>query len=581
MRRIAILLLLATSLFADEASDLRAARAVFEENIAAIHAKDRARYLAVYLQDEKLVRTGPAGFATGYEDFAKGAGAEWPSTLEATDLRLTPIKPGVVYGTYRYRVRYGANEVLGVSERLFVETPQGWRVALTGAIATPGVPPSPRAITNATLIDGRGGAPVPNATIVIRDGKIDCAGAQCTVPAGVDVIDGRGLFVTPGLVDSHVHFGQTAWADGRPDSIDVRSTHPYEKTIATLKAKPETFARSYLCSGVTSVFDVGGYPWTLRLADHFAGDTAAPHITAAGPLVSTDDQPQINLPGERQLLVAKDAAAARGAVSYLAAQGAKAIKFWYLNDAVDALNAAGDSARTEKLPLIVHATDLAKAKAALRAGAKLLVHSVDDQPVDDEFLALAREQGTIVTPTLTVFGGYARMYQSVFERKAPAIDDPNGCVDAATKAKVASTGTLPAALAPEALVTRMHAFVNKATSTATANLKKLVDAGIPIATGTDAGNPLTLHGPSIYAEMEAMQKAGMTPMQVVVASTATAARASMLDSVTGTIEKGKDADLLLLAADPTVDVANFRKIRFVVRAGVIRGIEEVSAMARE
>lgn len=580
MHRIALLLFLATALFADEASDLRNARAVFEENIAAIHAKDRARYLAVYLHDEKLVRTGPNGFATGYEDFAKGAGAEWPSTLEATDLRLTPIRPGVVYGTYRYRVRYNANEILGVSERLFVETPQGWRVALTGAIATPGVPPSPRAITNATLIDGRGGAPVANATIVIRDGKIECAGAECKVPAGVDVVDARGLFVTPGLVDAHVHFGQTGWADGRPDALDVRTTHPYEKTVANLKAHPETFARSYLCSGVTSVFDVGGYPWTLRLADQLTDDLSAPHITAAGPLVSTDDQPLINLSGERQLLVSKDAATARGSVAYLAAQGAKAIKFWYLSDAPDAIQAAGAAANDAKLPLIVHATDLAKAKAALRAGAKLLVHSVDDAAIDDEFLALAKEHGTIVTPTLTVFGGYARMYQSVFERKAPAIDDPNHCVDAATKAKIASTATLPAALAPEALVTRMNAFVGNVTTTATANLKKLVAAGIPIATGTDAGNPLTLHGTAIYAEMEAMQNAGMTPMQVIVASTSTAARASMLDNVTGTIEKGKDADLLLLTADPTKDVSAFRKLKFVVRGGVVRGIEEVSAMAQ-
>ncbi|MGN6184807.1 MAG: amidohydrolase family protein [Thermoanaerobaculia bacterium] len=580
MRRIAVLLFLATALFADEASDLRNARAVFEENIAAIHAKDRARYLAVYLHDEKLVRTSATGFVTGYEDFAKGAGAEWPSTLEATDLRLTPIRPGVVYGTYRYRVRYEANEILGVSERLFIETPQGWRVALTGAIATPGVPPSPRAIINATLIDGRGGAPVPNATIVIRDGKIDCAGADCKAPAGVDVVDARGRFVTPGLVDAHVHFGQTGWADGRPDALDLRTTHPYETTIANLKAHPEKFARSYLCSGVTSVFDVGGYPWMLRLANQFADDTTAPHISAAGPLVSTDDQPLINLPGERQLLVSKDAATARVSVAYLAAQGSKAIKFWYLSDAIDALNAAGAAANDAKLPLIVHATELDRAKAAMRAGAKLLVHSVEDKPLDDEFLALAKEHGTIVTPTLTVLGGYARMYQSVFDRKAPVIDDPNNCVDAATKTKVASTPTLPESLAPASRVTCMNAYVKRSSDIASANLKKLSNAGIAIATGTDAGNPLTLHGPSIYAEMEAMQRAGMTPMQVIVASTSTAARASLLDNVTGTIEKGKDADLLLLSADPTKDVSAFRNIRFVIRAGVMRGIEEVSAMAQ-
>lgn len=109
----------------------------------------------------------------------------------------------------------------------------------------------------------------------------------------------------------------------------------------------------------------------------------------------------------------------------------------------------------------------------------------------------------------------------------------------------------------------------------------LVRAGIPIATGTDAGNPLTLHGPAIYAEMEAMQKSGMTPMQVITSSTLIANRAMRTEKERGTIEKGKIADLLLLAADPSRDVANFRKLRFVMRAGEIRPIEELSAVARQ
>lgn len=579
MRRFLLLLLAATRLFADEASDLRNARAVFEENIAAIHAKDRDRYLAVYLHDEKLVRTGAAGFATGYEQFAKEAGNAWPDTLEATDLRLTPIKPGVVYGTYRYRVRYGSNEILGVSERLFVDTPQGWRVALTGALATPGVPPSPRAITNVTLIDGKGGAPVMNATVIVRDGKIECAGANCKVVAGLDVVDGRGLFLTPGLIDSHVHFSQTGWADGRPDALDLRANFPYDKTVGALKAHPEKFTRAWLCSGVTSVFDVGGYPWTLKLSEQFADDTSAPHITAAGPLLSTLDH-WLNLPAERQFIHIKDAATAKQGVAYLASQNAKAVKVWYLDDTVEGINAAGAAAAEAKLPLIVHATELSRAKAAVRAGAKLLVHSVWDAPIDDEFIALMKEHGTILSPTLTVAGGYARLYRAVADHKAPVVDDPNRCVDNATLEKVASTATLTGLPITDAVAKTVEASTSANAKIAAQNLAKLVAAGIPIATGTDAGNPLTLHGPSIYAEMEAMQQAGMTPMQVIVASTSVAARASLVDAMTGTIEVGKDADLLLLSADPTKDVANFRRIKFVMRGGVIRGIDELSAMNR-
>ncbi|HUF17959.1 MAG TPA: amidohydrolase family protein, partial [Thermoanaerobaculia bacterium] len=113
-----------------------------------------------------------------------------------------------------------------------------------------------------------------------------------------------------------------------------------------------------------------------------------------------------------------------------------------------------------------------------------------------------------------------------------------------------------------------------------ANLMLLVRAGIPIATGTDAGNPLTLHGPAIYKEMEAMQSAGMTPHQVITASTMNAARAMRLDDRIGSLEAGKEADLLLLTADPVVDVKSFRRLHSVMRAGELRTVEELSRVAR-
>lgn len=582
MRRTLVLLLFAATLAADEASDLKSARAVFEQNIAAIREKNRDKYISLYLNSDKLIRLGPAGFVTGYESFAQGAGGSWPDTIEATDMRLTPVRLGVVYGTYRYRVRYGAREIIGISERLFVETPDGWKIGLTGAIDTPAnVPPPPRALTGATLIDGRGGAPVPNANVIVRNGQIDCAGTagQCPVPQGVDVVDLKGLWITPGLVDAHVHFSQTGWADGRPDALDVRAAHPYEQVVGKLKASPERFGHSYLCSGVTAVFDVGGYPWTLQLDERFANNNRVPHVAAAGSLLSTYDH-WLNVPAERQFVHLTDEASGRNGVRYLAAQGAKAIKVWYLDDNPAGINAAGDEAARVKLPLIVHATELSRAKAAVRAGAKLLVHSVWDMPVDDEFLALAKEKGTIVSPTLTVGRGYVRMFESVVSRKPPVIDDPHGCVDAETKAKIASTATLEQGQLTAAQVRLRASRTADRERTAAANLKRLVNAGIPIATGTDAGNPLTLHGPSIYAEMEAMQAAGMTPMQVIASSTAVAARAAGLDAVTGTIEKGKSADLIVLASDPAADVANFRKLRHVMRGGVLRSLEDVAGLAQ-
>ena len=569
---------------AAETADAAAARAVFEKNLDAIRRRDRAAYLACYLEAPSLARTGPAGPSLGYEDFEKQAGEKWPDLFEASDLRLMPLRPGLVYGTYRYRVLYGVEEHSGLSERLFLRTGTQWKIAMTSAFdAPPGTPPPPRALKGATLLDGIGGPPIANAVVLLRDGKIDCAGADCAIPEGVDVTDVSGLWIVPGLIDAHVHFSQTGWADGRPDAADVRDRYPYEKTEADLAAHPERFFRSQLCSGITSVFDVGGYPWTIAMAKAHRDDPSAPRVEAAGPLLSTADH-WVNLPAERQFIFLKDVDTGRDGARYLAARGADAIKVWYIvspehpvEASAPAVLAAGEEAKKLGVPLLVHATGLAEAKVALKAGAKLLVHSVFDLPVDDEFLTLARQNGTVYCPTLTVIGGYARLAQAALSRTPPKVDDPNGCVDPVTLAKVAESVSTPAPPADRAAAAEKRS--DDGLRIGSANLARVAKAGIPIAMGTDAGNPLTLHGPSIYAEMEAMQAAGLTPMQVLVASTRGGALAMGVEKKTGTIAKGKDADLLVVGADPTRDVANLRQVRFVVRAGVLRTIAELHAAA--
>jgi imidazolonepropionase-like amidohydrolase len=158
----------------------------------------------------------------------------------------------------------------------------------------------------------------------------------------------------------------------------------------------------------------------------------------------------------------------------------------------------------------------------------------------------------------------------------PAVDDPNGCVDPATLSKVAES----ARVKMPGLAERVAAFEKRIADNdrnSIPNLKRVFDAGIPIAMGTDAGNPLTLHGPSVYAEMEAMQAAGMTPAQVLIASTSGGARAMGREKDFGTIAKGKEADLVVVAGDPTADIRNLRQIRFVVRAGVVRSAAELRA----
>jgi hypothetical protein len=108
-------------------SDTALARRVFEGNIDAIHRRDRPRYLSYYLQSPTFARNGPGGLQLGYAPMAAARDTSWPDSLIATDLRLIPVRPGVVYGQYRYRVTQRGVTTIGTSERVFVRTPAGWK----------------------------------------------------------------------------------------------------------------------------------------------------------------------------------------------------------------------------------------------------------------------------------------------------------------------------------------------------------------------------------------------------------------------------------------------------------------------
>ena len=123
------------------ASDTVEARRLFEENIDAIHKRDRARYLATYLHSNTLGRNGPAGLELGYANWSARRDSTWPDTLIARNLRVLPITPGVVYGTYCYTVTQKDTTSTGVSERIFIKTREGWRIAVTTAFGlASGVP---------------------------------------------------------------------------------------------------------------------------------------------------------------------------------------------------------------------------------------------------------------------------------------------------------------------------------------------------------------------------------------------------------------------------------------------------------
>ena len=246
-----------------------------------------------------------------------------------------------------------------------------------------------------------------------------------------------------------------------------------------------------------------------------------------------------------------------------------------------AVMAVGEEARGAGLDLIVHATRLREAKAALRAGAFLLVHSVEDQLVDDEFLDLLVQGGTIYAPTLTVGANWSRAISSVVLDTPAAIEDPNGCVDPGTRAKVEAVTMLRDDLNPGILddaeyVYRRMRGAGRSEAIMAENLRRVHAAGGTIATATDAGNPMTLHGPSIYAEMEAMQAAGLSPLEIVTLSTRNGAQAMGRADDFGTLEAGKIADLLILGQDPGQDVRAFRTVEQVMRAGVLHGVGDLA-----
>jgi imidazolonepropionase-like amidohydrolase len=287
----------------------------------------------------------------------------------------------------------------------------------------------------------------------------------------------------------------------------------------------------------------------------------------------------LNLPGQRQFIHMTDEETVRAAVRSHAAWGAAAIKVWYImppqppDTAAMArlLMTAGDEARRAGLPLIVHATGLPGAKDAVRAGAHLLVHSVTGDTVDDEFLSLARAAGTYYTPTLTVYDGY----RQVAERRVERDRQPLACVDPETRTKVLATDTVAPDQRPtEERLARTRDRATRQYQVALENLARVHAAGIPVVLGTDAGNPLTLHGASVFMELEAMEAAGLSPMDVVVAATSTGARAMGLDS-SGTVTLGAVADLVVLDADPLAGIGNVRRIALVVRRGEIHTREEL------
>jgi imidazolonepropionase-like amidohydrolase len=431
------------------------------------------------------------------------------------------------------------------------------------------------AIVGATVIHPDRDLPsavAPNSTVIIAGNRIESVGpaGSTPVPTGATRIDGRGKWVVPGLIDSHVHFFQSGNLYTRPDVADFNAWMPYAKEVERNKARLAATFKVWLASGVTSVVDIGGPFWNFEMRDAALKSPAAPRVAVAGPLLSMIDRVKLDL-GDPPIIKVASAEEAQALVRRELERKPDFIKVWFIHQQGDDLaaqeaivKAAADATHAAGVRLAVHATELIVAKASLRAGADFLVHSVEDEAVDEEFLALAKRNRALYCPTLFVRLGYRYALSNTWR----PTEAERRLADPQILAAMGDLQKIPKQMLPERVAKAMSEPVPpKPSAIALQNLRKVWDAGIPVVMGTDAGNIGTLHGPSVFREMEIMTQAGLSPLQVLRSATSNGAKAMGMEREIGALAPGKLADLVILDADPLADVLNLSRIHRVIKDG--------------
>jgi imidazolonepropionase-like amidohydrolase len=388
------------------------------------------------------------------------------------------------------------------------------------------------ALTGVRIIDGTGQV-VERGTIVISSGKITAAGASVQVPAGAARVDLTGKTVMPGMINAHAHVQHQTKAMPIRDDLVRR-------------------LRLYASYGVTTAVSLGQ-----------ASDDEMREVIRL-----RDEQDRIPLdrarvytsgPSIRGLKTADDV---RQAVDRYAQQRVDRIKTHVTAQMGPDLYAALiDQTHRRGLRIAAHIFTLDEAKMVLERGVDLIAHSVRDRDVDQAFITTLKNRNVAYVPTLTrdlslvVYDTTPAFFTEPFFQRGMAVyrEQVEMLSTAAYQQKVRAN--------PQTEVIR------KALEQGTRNLKLLSDGGVTIAMGTDSGTDEgRWQGYFEQVEMEMMVKAGLTPMQAIVAATGGAAQASRLDQL-GTITIGRAADLLVLDANPLQDIRNLRQINSVWIAG--------------
>jgi len=379
-----------------------------------------------------------------------------------------------------------------------------------------------QAIVGARVIDGTG-KEIPGATILVRDGRIAAIGRDIPIPAGTQVANLSGKTIIPGLINAHGHVNSL-------DQLDL-----------------------YARYGVTTVFSLGGDK-EIDLRDRTrpgqnAASMSRTRLFIAGPIPTS-----------------KTAADARKAVDEIAAAHTDIVKF-RLDDNLgrgakmpaEAYTAILDEAHKKGMRVAVHIVTLADAKAVLRLGADIIAHSVRDEAIDDEFIALMKKNRAFYIPTLM------REQSTYIYGENPAFLNDPFLTRTGNQAEMARARE--ASFQENIRNDKAGQWYEEHLPLAMRNLKKAYDAGVPVAMGTDTGPAYRFQGYFEHLELEQMVKSGLTPMQAIISATATAARAINVSDQVGTLEPGKWADFLVLDANPLDDIANTRKLSGVYIAG--------------
>lgn len=401
------------------------------------------------------------------------------------------------------------------------------------------------------LLDVTDGKIVTDSLVVIKGDTIQYAGPSQPFEKSADttVIDCSGKTLIPGLFDAHIHLGGAS-------------------TLGYVPIDDHRKLSSFLYSGITSVFDLGAVQeWIFSLREEEKkGDLLSPRIFAVGPLFTSPNGHGTEY-GVDMSLTPTTEEEARQMVQKLIQDKPDLIKIIYEKGSqrftslsYELMEAIIDESHKNNFRVVTHILTFEQAKDALRAGTDGLAHMVSDREVDEEFLDKMKQKDVFCIPTLTVYESLSGGMLTISENLKGPLAKKGICREilADLKQKKEIPGL------KESLGNMKDAL-----RFAKINAKKMHDKGIQLTIGTDAGNPAVFFGPSVHREMELLVEAGISPAEVLRASTINAAEILGQQERLGTIYKGKLADILVIEGNPLEDIRNTQNIFMVIKNGHI------------